>query len=367
MKKIFVLLLSVVMATAFAGCGSNSASNTVNLSTAEASATEETLATDVKTQLDQALAQEKYKGVVQITKGNQVIYQYVDGDDDNGKPLTIDASLPIASTSKQFCAAAVMKLCDDHKLSVDDTMDKYFPDYKYGDKMTVKDLLTMSSGLPNYLELIDPSMMAANESDNVNTIKNILFNEELHFEPGKDFEYSNSNYFLLANIVEQVSGVSYHEFLRKNFFEPLDMTSTGFVEEIPEDNEWTSALSKTELMDETNLPGLAKGAGDVISNAADMDRWMRGLSSGKIISTDAYTEMTGNQNPNSPNGYSYGLWEMAFDGFGHMGQIAPHFSAVDYLNTDRDVYLFAASNTMPGMSFMERLPYTLLNIVFKNE
>ena len=136
MKKILAFLLSAVMITALAGCGSKPASNAENTSTAEtaalteaaateAPATQETLAADVKAKLDQALEKEKFKGVAQITKGDTVIYQYVNGDDDNGKPLTADSSLPLASVSKQFCAAAVMKLCDERKLSVADTVDKY--------------------------------------------------------------------------------------------------------------------------------------------------------------------------------------------------------------------------------------------------
>ena len=375
MKKLFALLLSAVMIAAFAGCGSKTASNTENTSTAETSATEAqptqatqaTLSADVKTKLDQALAKEKFKGVAQITKGDDIIYQYVNGDDDNGKPLTIDSSLPIASVSKQFCAAAVIKLCDENKLSVDDTLDKYFPDYKNGKKIKIKDLLTMSSGIPNYNAFLDPSMLGTNEEENIKNIKEAIFGEDLNSEPGNDFEYSNSNFFLLADIVNQVSGVPYHDYLRKNFFEPLEMTHTGFVEEIPENQDWASALSKTELMSETSAPGPARGCGDIVTNAADMDKWMRGLSGGKIISSEAYKQMTGNPNPNSSNGYSYGLWQMPFDGMGHVGQMEPHFGAVDYLNTDRGVYLFAASNTMRGLSFVEQIPQTLLNILFDNE
>ena len=366
MKKIMAFALSAVMAAAFAGCGSGSASNSETSAT-EARTTQETLSEDVKDQLDAVLSKGKLKGVAQITRGGEVIYSYVNGDDDNGQPLTIDSSLPIASVSKQFCAASVMLLSDQSKLSVDDTLDRYYPDYQYGKKLTVKNLLNMSSGIPNYQAFLEPSMLGADEAENVRVIKEAMFGEELDFEPGADYEYSNSNYFLLADIVEQVSGVPYHDFLRKNIFEPLGMTRTGFVEEITEDNDWASALSKTELMLETENPGVAKGAGDIVSNAADMDKWMRGLSGGKLLSAEAYRQMTEDQNPNSPNGYCYGLWQMPFDGMGHVGQIEPHFGAVDYFNTERDVCLFAASNTLRGLSYVEQLPQELLNILFTQE
>ncbi len=369
MKKALAFILCAVMISAFAGCSSgNTETKSAETTVEETTTPQETIPADVKTKLDQALKDKKFLGVVQISKGNDVIYQYVDGDDDNGKPLTTDASMPIASTSKQFCAAAVMLLSEQNKLSVDDTLDKYFPKYKYGKKMTLKHLLTMGSGIPNYYQVfVDPSMLGSDESENVKKMKEELFKTELNFEPGDDYEYSNSNFFLLAEIVEQVSGVPYHEFLRKNFFEPLEMTHTGFVEEISGNPEWAYALSKTEPLNETVCPGFAKGAGDIVSNAEDMDKWMHGLSGGKVISTDTFKQMTDNVNEYSSEEYCYGLWHMLYDGVGHVGQIEPHFGTVDYMNSDRGVYLFAVSNDMRGMSFVQELPKAVLDILFEAE
>lgn len=330
--------------------------------------TSETLSADTMAQLDAVLSDNNFKGIVQITKGGNTIYQFVNGNDDNDKPLTIDASMPIGSVSKQFCAACIMLLCNQNKLSIDDTLEKYFPEYQYGKKMTIKNLLNMSSGVKNYLELVDPSTMGTNEKDNVSIIKNAIFHEELRFDPGTGYAYSNSNYFLLAEIVEQVSSVPYHEFLRKNFFEPFEMTHTGFTDEVTGDNEWNFALSETESTQEGFYePGLTKGAGDVVSNAEDMDKWMRGLSSGKVISSDAFRQMTQDANPESGEEYCYGFWHMPYGGAGHVGQIPPHFGAVDYINTDRDVYLFAVSNSGRGMSYVQEIPQALLSVIFEEE
>ncbi len=356
------IILCVLFIMSAAGCTEQTKE------TQNAESVSEMFSADIKAQLDAVLSENKFNGVVQITKGDAAIYQYVDGNDDNDKPLTIDASMPVGSVSKQFCAACVMLLCDQKKLSVDDTLDKYFAEYKEGKKMTVKNLLNMSSGIRNHLELVDPSTMGTNEADNVNIIKKAIFNEELRFEPGDYYAYSNSNYFLLAEIVEQASGVSYHDFLRKNFFEPLEMTRTGFTDEIFGDNEWSFALSETESTQEGfYYPGLTKGAGDVVSNAEDMDKWMRGLSGGKVISTDAFCQMTQDANPDSAEEYCYGFWHMPYGGAGHVGQIPPHFGAVDYINTDRDVYLFAASNSGRGMSYVQEIPQALLSVLFEEE
>ena len=375
MKKVLALLLSgVITASVFAGC-SSSPSESSSSAAADTSATEQTepqttvqpLADSVKKQLDEALSKEEFKGVTQIVRGDTVIYQYTDGSDDNGQPMTIDASLPIGSVSKQFCAAAVMLLCDRSKLSVDDKLDKYYSDYKSGNKITIKNMLNMSSGIPDYYEMfMDGSKLGADEAENIKKIKEMLFAEELNFEPGDDYGYSNSNYLLLADIVEQVSGTPYHEFIRKNIFEPLEMTHTGFVEDIKDSPEWASALSKTELMTETSCPGLTKGAGDIVINAADMDKWMHGLSGGKVISSESYKKMTEDVNENSYEDYCYGLYKMSYDGVGHVGQIPPHFGAVDYFSTEQGIYLFAASNDPRGSSFVQQLPQTLLDILMGN-
>ena len=356
MKKIIAFLLSVVLVCFTAACSSDSSAAKIEITD------------EVKTQMDAVLSDNGFKGIVSLTHKGQTIYQYVNGNDDNDKPLTIGASMPIGSVSKQFCAACVMLLCDQNKLSVDDTLEKYFPEYKESKRLTIKNLLNMSSGINNYLELVSPSTMSTNEADNVNIIKKAIFNEELLYEPGDIYHYSNSNYFLLAEIVEQVSGVPYHEFLRKNFFEPFEMTHTGFTDEVTGDNEWNFALSETESTQEGFYePGLTKGAGDVVSNAEDMDKWMHGLSSGKVISSDAYRQMTQDVNPDSMEEYCYGFWHMPYGGAGHVGQIPPHFGAVDYINTDRDVYLFAVSNSGRGMSYVQEIPQVLLSILFEKE
>lgn len=371
MKKVLALFLITVIITAFAGCGSKPAESS-GTSSSEAKTTEpettqpETISSDMKIKLDKVLTDANYKGILQISKGGNVVYQYAEGNDDNDKPLTIDASMPIGSVSKQFCAACVMLLCDQKKLSVDDTLDKYFPEYENAKNLTVKNLLNMSSGLTNYLELINPSDIGTNEEENIKTIKKVVFDEKLAFEPGSDYQYSNSNYLLLAEIVEQVSGVTYKEFLRKNFFEPLEMTHTGFTDQMTEDYEWTSALSKTKSLEEGFYnPGLTKGAGDIISNAEDMDKWMHGLSQAKVISAEAFKQMTQTVNPNSTEEYCYGFWHMPYGGLGHVGQIPPHFGAIDYINTERDTYLFAVSNTGNGMSYVQEIPQALLSVLFE--
>ena len=182
MKKVFAIVFSAVMIATFAGCSAkpseSAAASATQAQTTQAQTTQpESISTDVKSKLDKVLSDEKFRGIIQVSKGGAVIYQYVQGNDDNGKALTVDASMPIGSVSKQFCAAAVMLLCDQKKLSVDNTLDKYFPEYINGKKLTVKNLLNMSSGLTNYLELVNPADTSTNEAENIKMLKKAIFDK----------------------------------------------------------------------------------------------------------------------------------------------------------------------------------------------
>ena len=182
MKIVFAIVFSAVMIATFAGCSAkpseSAAASATQAQTTQAQTTQpESISTDVKSKLDKVLSDEKFRGIIQVSKGGAVIYQYVQGNDDNGKALTVDASMPIGSVSKQFCAAAVMLLCDQKKLSVDNTLDKYFPEYINGKKLTVKNLLNMSSGLTNYLELVNPADTSTNEAENIKMLKKAIFDD----------------------------------------------------------------------------------------------------------------------------------------------------------------------------------------------
>ena len=97
--------------------------------------------------INSRLADIKYDGIIYVTHNGNIVYQRATGTDANGKPLTIDTSMYIGSVSKQFCAAAVMILRDQGKLSLDDTIDKYFPEYDRAGDITIRHLLTMRSGI----------------------------------------------------------------------------------------------------------------------------------------------------------------------------------------------------------------------------
>ena len=253
MKKVLAIALCCAMVFSVSACSSDSSNNTettvssTSANTDTTSNTEATISTEeIKTHIENAIKKNKFEGIVYLTKNGSVVYESATGKDEKENDLTVGSNMYIGSLSKQFCATAIMMLKEQGKLSVDDTLDKYFPEYQYGEKITIKNLLTMRSGIVN----TTPETTFLNDISDEITVKTItdcIFKQPLNFEPDTSFEYSNSNYFLLACIVEQVSGQNYYDFLRKNIFEPLEMTNTGFVSEVKDNPKWADGFDFNKI------------------------------------------------------------------------------------------------------------------------
>lgn len=347
MKKIIAIILSSLIVCAASGCGSNGASSkaesTEAASTAEAApeATAATANPSVPTGMDETIKQHGFEGVIYAVENGAPVASYASGKLENGSEITLDSPLPIGSVSKQFCAAAVLLLEEQGKLSVSDTLDKYYPDYAEGKKLTLHNLLSMRSGIPELTaESGDVVKPDGTEAENVSAIKEWVFSQPLSFEPDAEFVYTNTNYALLADIVEQVSGKKYADFLRDSFFTPLGMTHTGFISELSSSPAWTQGNTYEQV---DLIPGLTRGAGDIISNAADMTAWINALSSGKVISAESYKAMTTDYSPDVH--YGYGMYLQLEGGAGHYGAIGI-YSAFDYVNTDKKLTLIVLCNTI---------------------
>ena len=349
MKK----LLSVILCCAFALSGT-ACNNNVSDTTETTEAVTETVEENLNEKIDEKLNKMDFEGIVYITHNDSVVYSTAIGKNEKGADLTIESPRYLGSVSKQFCATAIMMLKEQNKLSVDDTLDKYFPEYERGKDITIQNLLTMRSGIPDFLTVEAGFSSEKSESENVACIKEWVFSQPLDFEPDTAREYSNTNYFLLSNIVERVSGQHYNDFVRKNIFEPLEMNNSGFVNEV-ENTPYFSAELTNETLTVCEDKGTAKGAGDIISTASDMDKWMSGLTSGKIVSEESYHEMTTNHSPEQASIYGYGLSGMYKSGFGHLGKIGDYM-ALDYFNEEYGYNLFIATDkscsqlgSMPSM------------------
>ena len=363
MKKLIAVGLSLALLVSSAGCASKVPQ--VNQIEETTAVTEPVVVVtdEVRKKLDEALVQNQFEGIVCLTHNGEVVYESVSGVNDLGEPLTMESPMYIASVSKQFCAAAILILRDQGKLSLDDTLDQYFPEYELAKQITIKNLLNMQSGLPRDPEVLESveEYLNCTEEENMVRFCQWAFGKPLKFTPGTKHDYSNINYNLLSLIIERVSGEAYESFIRKNIFEPLGMTHSGFMVGVQDQPDWAQGLDYTTLDPILQIPGADQGCGDIATTAADMDIWMTALQSGQVICEESYQEMT-----TMVDGYGYGLEAGIRGGLCHGGDI-PEYHSMMYFNREHGYNLFVvAGNISPYKALTPvKTSHAILRILFE--
>ena len=214
---------------------------------------------------------------------------------EHGVPANADTSFRIGSITKQFTAAAVCLLVERFEVDLDADMHEYVPDFPtQGRVVTVRHLLTHTSGIPSYTASADWTRTVPLELSHEELL-GIVAGEPFDFEPGTGYRYNNSGYYLLGVLIENVSGMSYADFVEKEFFGPLGMTRTRYDSNaalIPDRAQGYQVIDGALANDE--LIGLSQpgAAGALMSTARDLVTWSLALSSGKVVRAEIYDEMT---------------------------------------------------------------------------
>ncbi|WP_281614127.1 serine hydrolase domain-containing protein [Flammeovirga sp. SubArs3] len=257
----------------------------------------------------------RFNGVVLGGKNKQIVYKKAFGYRNIRRRIKLqdDDPFQLASVSKQFTAAAIMLLAQDSLLSYSDSVNKFFPDLPYPG-ITIKMLLDHRSGLPNYIYLMDKKI-----KDKQSPIYNKLCIEYLtEFAPGKygspdkRFRYSNSNYMLLAGIVEKVSGQSFETFLDDRIFTPLHMDSTfTFTDKkVHHENVPIGHTGRGRQYEDFFLNGVL-GDKSVYSNVEDMFKWHVALLQDSLLKQETLEEAYTFQSPLRKGNYNYGYgWRL---------------------------------------------------------
>lgn len=313
---------------------------------------------DISESLDTIITDNKFRGTVYVKVGNALEYIGTNGFSDKDKHTknSTDTCFRIASLTKQFTAVAVMQLVEDGKLSLDDTIDKYFPSYKYGKKITVKNLLTMTAGIKDYINKdgdtdtsaytesqIEFKVSAKNSAkENKKVVMNWILDQELNFEPDEKYMYSNSAYFLLGDIIEQVSKTSYEKYVEENILKPAGMVNTGF------ESTDKLAVGYQDIYDNawTLYPGVGYSATSLISNVPDLIKWVDSLCTNKLVSEETFKEMT---TPYKGN-YGYGfVVSKESNMVSHTGKIDKYNAALTFTKDENQIYIALSnySNSSP--------------------
>jgi D-alanyl-D-alanine carboxypeptidase len=216
----------------------------------------------------------------------------------DSKPVDADTRFEIGSVTKQFTAAAILQLQEQGKLSIDDRLAKYLPDFPRADQVTLRQLLNQVSGLPDYTDMPDIVAEMATVPDAAPKIAAYVAARPLDFTPGTKWEYSNTNYWLLGQVVAKVSGTTWEDYVREHLFAPAGMTHSGFIGDEPSFDDfatpyWQGLKNDGPLEPAPKLleswPG---GAGAIVSTIGDLAAWDTALAGGKIVSHDDFVLMS---------------------------------------------------------------------------
>ncbi|WP_428658042.1 serine hydrolase domain-containing protein [Runella sp.] len=238
--------------------------------------------------------------------------------------ITPQTTFRMASVSKQFTAMGIMLLVKQGKLSYDDNLLKFFPEFNVavGSKIKVRHLLTHSSGIWDYEELIPETQKTQLLDEDVLGL--LRTQSKTYFEPGSQFQYSNSGFCLLEQIIEKASGQRFADFMERAIFKPLGMTSTR-IYEAPAGNIPHRAMgyARTEQGgwkdSDQSITSATKGDGCVYTSLVDYTKWYKALRTNRLIDPEAELKKVTIALPkNAPGKYGLG-WFHAYNTKGQLG------------------------------------------------
>lgn len=244
-------------------------------------------------------------------------------------PCTPETDFRLASLTKQFTAMSILILADRKKLSLDESLAGFFPEFpSYGNKITVRQVLSHTSGLIDYEDVIPPGTSIPVLDRDV--LRLLMKQDTTYFPPGSRFRYSNSGYSLLSLIVEVRSGIPFAQFLKKNIFQPLKMNDSLAYEQgfsvIPNRAYGYTASDKGFTRTDQSLTSSVLGDGGIYSSVSDLFKWDQALYGTKLVSAKwlklAFTP--GSLATDFPNShYGFGWYIGSYRGFKeiwHYGQ-----------------------------------------------
>lgn len=233
---------------------------------------------------------------VLVLKGDSVIFQkgYGIANMETGTPIDENTFFNIASVSKQFSGVALMILAEEGKLSLDDNVKKWFPDFKaeFFERITLRHLLSHSSGIPDSRDRKDRTfVITATDLESYSYLENL---NSLNFEPGTSYEYMNPTFQLMYTIIEKASGVSFDTFMRERIFNPSEMKESTYFEankEIPRmahgylQNMETGHFDEFDYGEESFFA--TKADGGLYTSVTEFVKWEKALRDNRLISESA--------------------------------------------------------------------------------
>ena len=263
--------------------------------------------------LERNLLRGSFNGAILVAKNGEPVYErYVGFRDLRTKDsITADTKFQIASTSKPFTATAVLQLVQQGKLDLNAPVTQFFPGFPYPE-VTVKTLLNHRSGLPNYLYYMEKGnwnrKQLATNNDVINTL--VSWQPPRAYRTNSNFNYCNTNYVLLASIVEKVSGLSFPEYMKQHIFEPLGMTNT-YVHTIQDSARTTPSFDGYGGLWQLDFSDGPYGDKNVYSTPRDLLKWDQAWYSNALLDKALMDSAFIAYSNERPSQHNYGLgWRL---------------------------------------------------------
>ena len=228
-------------------------------------------------------------------------------------PMPVDAVFEIGSVTKQFTAVSILQLRDSGKLSLDDNVTKWLPDFDTrGNTVTLRRLLDHTSGIKGLTEMPEFGNLVSNGRFPRDSAYALIKRYPFEFKTGEAQIYNNSAFWLLGLVVEKASGMSYEDYVEKKLFEPLGMKRSMYcnsAENIERRAHGYQVMGGLVRRAPTNVHTWPFSAGSICSTAGDMVTWLQALHGGKVLSAKSYAELItpSRLNDGTPLRYSMGL------------------------------------------------------------
>ena len=297
---------------------------------------------------------------VAVVRGNDTLLMksYGMADLEWQIPMPVDAVFEIGSVTKQFTAAAILKLRDAGKIDLDADLTRYLPDFDtQGHRIPVRRLLDHTSGMKGATEMDSFGEIMTRELPR-DTLLTLIAAEPFDFPPGEALIYNNSAYILLGHIIEKVSGMSYEDYVEQELFAKLGMTRSSYCSN-------TDVVPRKARGYRLTRQGLIQGsytnhlwpysAGSLCSTVGDLVTWLRALHSGQVLADSSYGEMItpGTLNDGTPVRYAMGL--ALYDprgrpAIGHGGAIGTGFVSHTMYYPHADLAVVMLVNTAGNLS-----------------
>lgn len=249
-----------------------------------------------------------------------------------------DTKFRLGSISKQFTAFLIVKLAEEGKIKLDVPITTYLPDYPKatGEKITIHNLLTHTSGIPNYTSFPnffkDKSRNPYTPEEFVKTFSNL----PLEFNPGEKFNYSNSGYFLLGYIIEKISGKSYEQYLQETILTPLKMVNSGYDHSDVIIKNRAAGYEKRgkKIINSSYLDmSIPYAAGSLYSTVEDLYIWDQALYTNKLLSSKSMESLFNSYIKAGKGSYGYGWFIEEADGASGKVKVIEHGGGINGFNT----------------------------------